>query len=216
MGSKFHTNKLLECQIKSVYSYLKITTTLTYTHFTRHTTTLPKIIFNPFNRIYILQQNTHYTKTPTFFHLTNLTHPYFHHYHPNTPTTPGLKCHLDNSCYLEKPCHPSAVCNVSPYDGSFSCSCDSGWEGKLCDEDIDECSLGGWSLREWVEFEGSGRSLGGWGEGFSVRGVLEFRRLEDLNGFEEVLSVLVLLIHPSTSDPFIHPSITQSTPTNQD
>lgn len=53
----------------------------------------------------------------------------------------GLLCHLDDAC-TSNPCHQDAICDTSPINGSFTCSCTSGYKGLDCSEDIDECKQG--------------------------------------------------------------------------
>ncbi|OAD53540.1 Neurogenic locus Notch protein [Eufriesea mexicana] len=50
----------------------------------------------------------------------------------------GLLCHLDDAC-TSNPCHQGAICDTSPINGSFTCSCATGYKGVDCSEDIDEC-----------------------------------------------------------------------------
>lgn len=53
----------------------------------------------------------------------------------------GLLCHLDDAC-TSNPCHEGAICDTSPINGSFTCSCATGYKGLDCSEDIDECEQG--------------------------------------------------------------------------
>ncbi|KOC63776.1 Neurogenic locus Notch protein, partial [Habropoda laboriosa] len=53
----------------------------------------------------------------------------------------GLLCHLDDAC-TSNPCHEGAICDTSPINGSFTCSCATGYKGVDCSEDIDECEQG--------------------------------------------------------------------------
>lgn len=53
----------------------------------------------------------------------------------------GLLCHLDDAC-TSNPCHEGAICDTSPINGSFTCSCATGYKGLDCSEDIDECTQG--------------------------------------------------------------------------
>lgn len=53
----------------------------------------------------------------------------------------GLLCHLDDAC-TSNPCHEGAICDTSPVNGSFACSCATGYKGVDCSEDIDECEQG--------------------------------------------------------------------------
>ncbi|KAL2718628.1 NOTCH protein, partial [Vespula squamosa] len=53
----------------------------------------------------------------------------------------GLLCHLDDAC-TSNPCHEGANCDTSPINGSFTCSCATGYKGVDCSEDIDECEQG--------------------------------------------------------------------------
>ncbi|KAK0089759.1 hypothetical protein PV325_005655 [Microctonus aethiopoides] len=55
-----------------------------------------------------------------------------------TPGKTGLLCHLDDAC-TSNPCHEGAICDTSPINGSFTCSCANGYKGLDCSEDIDEC-----------------------------------------------------------------------------
>nr|CAD7594505.1 unnamed protein product [Timema genevievae] len=58
-----------------------------------------------------------------------------------TPGKTGLLCHLDDAC-TSNPCHADAICDTSPINGSYTCSCASGYKGVDCSEDIDECEQG--------------------------------------------------------------------------
>ncbi|CAD1468476.1 unnamed protein product, partial [Heterotrigona itama] len=49
-----------------------------------------------------------------------------------------LLCHLDDAC-TSNPCHEGAICDTSPINGSFACSCATGYKGVDCSNDIDEC-----------------------------------------------------------------------------
>lgn len=53
----------------------------------------------------------------------------------------GLLCHLDDAC-TSNPCHKDALCDTSPINGSYTCSCASGYKGVDCSEDINECEQG--------------------------------------------------------------------------
>jgi hypothetical protein len=53
----------------------------------------------------------------------------------------GLRCHMNDAC-IDNPCHPTAVCDTSPIDGSYTCICDPGMTGPDCDIDINECQQG--------------------------------------------------------------------------
>lgn len=53
----------------------------------------------------------------------------------------GLLCHLDDAC-TSNPCHQGAICDTSPINGSYTCSCASGYKGSDCSQDIDECEQG--------------------------------------------------------------------------
>lgn len=53
----------------------------------------------------------------------------------------GLLCHLDDAC-TSNPCHKDAICDTSPINGSYTCSCASGYKGINCSEDINECEQG--------------------------------------------------------------------------
>src|SRR6218665_495858 len=50
----------------------------------------------------------------------------------------GLQCQYDNQCG-SNPCHSRAVCETSPINGTYVCSCHTGWNGTDCTVDIDEC-----------------------------------------------------------------------------
>lgn len=54
------------------------------------------------------------------------------------PGKTGLLCHLEDAC-ASNPCQAGAVCDTSPVDGTYICSCPSGFKGIDCTEDIDEC-----------------------------------------------------------------------------
>lgn len=53
----------------------------------------------------------------------------------------GLLCHLDDAC-ASNPCHVGAICDTSPIDGTYICSCPSGFKGVDCTQDVDECEEG--------------------------------------------------------------------------
>ncbi|XP_063152418.1 neurogenic locus notch homolog protein 4 [Candoia aspera] len=53
----------------------------------------------------------------------------------------GLLCHLHDAC-LSNPCHPDAHCDTDLLTGHAICTCQLGYAGALCDEDIDECRMG--------------------------------------------------------------------------
>ncbi|GIY72356.1 neurogenic locus notch homolog protein 2 [Caerostris extrusa] len=57
-----------------------------------------------------------------------------------------LLCHLDDACASD-PCHAGAMCDTSPIDGTYICSCPNGFKGTDCTEDVDECEEGTISLR---------------------------------------------------------------------
>ncbi|KAI4496487.1 hypothetical protein M0804_000297 [Polistes exclamans] len=57
------------------------------------------------------------------------------------PLRQSLLCHLDDAC-TSNPCHEGANCDTSPINGSFACSCATGYKGVDCSEDIDECKQG--------------------------------------------------------------------------
>ncbi|KAL4608131.1 hypothetical protein GN956_G25171 [Arapaima gigas] len=61
----------------------------------------------------------------------------------------GIYCRLENPC-LKKPCHNNAECEANPINGSYRCICPAGFIGELCDQDIDECSLGEESCSHWA------------------------------------------------------------------
>lgn len=48
---------------------------------------------------------------------------------------------MDDAC-TSNPCHADAICDTSPINGSFTCSCASGYKGIDCSEDINECIQG--------------------------------------------------------------------------
>lgn len=56
---------------------------------------------------------------------------------------PGLLCHLDDAC-VSNPCHKDAICDTNPVNGRAICTCPPGFTGGACDQDVDECSIGGW------------------------------------------------------------------------
>uniref|UniRef100_A0A915KIS4 Notch n=1 Tax=Romanomermis culicivorax TaxID=13658 RepID=A0A915KIS4_ROMCU len=58
-----------------------------------------------------------------------------------SPGYTGLLCHLRNAC-MSSPCKGSAICDTNPVDGTFVCSCPTGYRGGDCSEDIDECVQG--------------------------------------------------------------------------
>ena len=50
----------------------------------------------------------------------------------------GGFCDVDiNECETEKPCHPNATC--TNYKGSYQCNCQTGFNGKNCYQNIDDC-----------------------------------------------------------------------------
>lgn len=50
----------------------------------------------------------------------------------------GTRCELVDSC-VSSPCSNSGTCTSLP-DGKFSCTCLSGYDGYLCQNDVDECA----------------------------------------------------------------------------
>ena len=48
---------------------------------------------------------------------------------------------MDDAC-ASNPCHAGAICDTSPIDGTYMCSCPPGFKGVDCTEDIDECEAG--------------------------------------------------------------------------
>lgn len=48
---------------------------------------------------------------------------------------------MDDAC-TSNPCHADAICDTSPINGSYTCSCASGYKGVDCSEDINECEQG--------------------------------------------------------------------------
>uniref|UniRef100_A0A803TZS3 EGF-like domain-containing protein n=1 Tax=Anolis carolinensis TaxID=28377 RepID=A0A803TZS3_ANOCA len=54
---------------------------------------------------------------------------------------PGLHCHLHDAC-LGNACHPDAHCDTDLLTGHAVCTCQQGYTGALCNEDIDECQMG--------------------------------------------------------------------------
>ena len=64
---------------------------------------------------------------------------------------PGLLCHLDDAC-VSNPCHEDAICDTNPVNGRAICTCPPGFTGGACDQDVDECSIGGWGgTQGWRE-----------------------------------------------------------------
>ncbi|KAH7984134.1 hypothetical protein HPB52_017345 [Rhipicephalus sanguineus] len=57
------------------------------------------------------------------------------------PGKTGLLCHLDDAC-ASNPCHAGAICDTSPIDGTYLCSCPNGFQGVDCTDDVDECAQG--------------------------------------------------------------------------
>jgi len=57
------------------------------------------------------------------------------------PGKTGLLCHLNDAC-TSNPCHEGAICETSPIDGSYQCSCPAGFKGANCTDDINECAEG--------------------------------------------------------------------------
>lgn len=54
----------------------------------------------------------------------------------------GLLCHLDDAC-VSNPCNEGAVCDTNPLNGRAICTCPAGFVGGACNQDMDECSIGG-------------------------------------------------------------------------
>uniref|UniRef100_A0AAZ3QJZ2 Neurogenic locus notch homolog protein 1 n=1 Tax=Oncorhynchus tshawytscha TaxID=74940 RepID=A0AAZ3QJZ2_ONCTS len=54
----------------------------------------------------------------------------------------GLLCHLDDAC-ISNPCQKGSNCDTNPVNGKAICTCPLGYIGAACDQDVDECSLGG-------------------------------------------------------------------------
>uniref|UniRef100_A0A674DK64 Neurogenic locus notch homolog protein 1 n=1 Tax=Salmo trutta TaxID=8032 RepID=A0A674DK64_SALTR len=54
----------------------------------------------------------------------------------------GLLCHLDDAC-ISNPCQKGSNCDTNPVNGMAICTCPLGYIGTACDQDVDECSLGG-------------------------------------------------------------------------
>uniref|UniRef100_A0A803SM50 EGF-like domain-containing protein n=1 Tax=Anolis carolinensis TaxID=28377 RepID=A0A803SM50_ANOCA len=52
-----------------------------------------------------------------------------------------LHCHLHDAC-LGNACHPDAHCDTDLLTGHAVCTCQQGYTGALCNEDIDECQMG--------------------------------------------------------------------------
>ncbi|KAF7236324.1 hypothetical protein EYD10_16957 [Varanus komodoensis] len=57
------------------------------------------------------------------------------------PGWTGLFCHLHDAC-LSNPCHPDAHCDTDLRTGDAVCTCQQGYAGPLCYEDINECQMG--------------------------------------------------------------------------
>ncbi|XP_072844714.2 neurogenic locus notch homolog protein 4 [Pogona vitticeps] len=57
------------------------------------------------------------------------------------PGWTGLLCHLHDAC-LSDPCHPDAHCDTDLVTGHAVCTCQQGYAGALCYEDINECQMG--------------------------------------------------------------------------
>ena len=57
----------------------------------------------------------------------------------------GLRCHLEDACN-SSPCFGSASCDTSPINGSAICTCQKGWRGDNCSEDINECVESGFEM----------------------------------------------------------------------
>ncbi|KAL9961807.1 hypothetical protein ACROYT_G030829 [Oculina patagonica] len=54
-----------------------------------------------------------------------------------TPPWTGEKCEIDMKC-SSSPCQNGATCN--DHSNGFSCSCVAGFEGRHCENDVNECS----------------------------------------------------------------------------
>ncbi|XP_061475536.1 neurogenic locus notch homolog protein 4 isoform X2 [Rhineura floridana] len=57
------------------------------------------------------------------------------------PGWTGLFCHLHDAC-LSSPCHPDAHCDTDLLTGQAVCTCQQGYAGPMCYEDINECQMG--------------------------------------------------------------------------
>lgn len=57
----------------------------------------------------------------------------------------GLLCHLDDAC-VSNPCNEGAVCDTNPLNGRAICTCPAGFVGGACNQDMDECSIGGFAV----------------------------------------------------------------------
>ncbi|XP_062978534.1 neurogenic locus notch homolog protein 4 [Elgaria multicarinata webbii] len=57
------------------------------------------------------------------------------------PGWTGLFCHLHDAC-LSNPCHPDAHCDTDFRTGHAVCTCQQGYAGPTCYEDINECQMG--------------------------------------------------------------------------
>ena len=55
--------------------------------------------------------------------------------------TAGNHCEIDrNECLLFSPCRNGGTC--TNLEGTFECTCGPGYEGAICDVNIDECAPG--------------------------------------------------------------------------
>ncbi|XP_053147677.1 neurogenic locus notch homolog protein 4 [Hemicordylus capensis] len=52
----------------------------------------------------------------------------------------GLLCHLHDAC-LSSPCHPDAHCDTDHLTGHAICTCQQGYAGSTCYDDINECQM---------------------------------------------------------------------------
>ncbi|KAI3420146.1 hypothetical protein GPALN_003468 [Globodera pallida] len=57
------------------------------------------------------------------------------------PDRIGGLCEFQNICYQANPCE-RGQCFANPFNGSYACICDDGWNGQNCSNDVDECSDG--------------------------------------------------------------------------
>ncbi|XP_058864928.1 neurogenic locus notch homolog protein 1-like isoform X2 [Acipenser ruthenus] len=58
-----------------------------------------------------------------------------------TPGRTGPRCELEDAC-LSRPCHEDAVCITHPLTGLPVCTCQAGFSGADCREDLNECEMG--------------------------------------------------------------------------
>lgn len=59
--------------------------------------------------------------------------------------SPGLLCHIDDAC-ISNPCRAGSHCDTNPVNGKFNCNCPFGYKGNTCNDDINECTIGGFRL----------------------------------------------------------------------